>query len=205
MFPSRVETDRLRMERFDEATGVDEAYEYFGRDESVEEELRYVTQTPDDTPKETFDRLREAEEEWNEAESALYAVFPKEGEEGAGELAGDAKLSMEWDRGGAILGVRFRKRFWGRGYSGERAAAMLVLAFDHLDLDVVWAGAAEGNEKSRRAIQKYADRFGGRYDGVIRHWVPLDEGVADIHNYSITREEFEENREAAPEVTIHDG
>ena len=205
MFPPVVETDRLRLERFDEAVEIDEAYEYFGRDETVEEELRYLTQTPDDTPKETFDRLREAREEWDEAESALYAVFPKEGEDGAGELAGDAKLSMDWGRGGAVLGVRFRKRFWGRGYSGERAAAMLTVTFDHLDLDIVWAGAAAGNDNSRRAIEKYVDRFGGRYDGQIRHWVPLDEEVADIHSYSITREEFEANRETASEVTIHDG
>lgn len=204
MFPEAVETDRLRLQRFDEAVELDEAYEYFDRDETVEEELRYLTQTPDDTPKETFDRLQEAEENWTDAESALYAVFPRGGEDGAGELAGDAKLSVEWDRQGAVLGVRFRKRFWGRGYSGERAAAMLAVAFDHLDLDVVWAGAVADNDNSRRAIEKYVDRYGGRYDGLIRHWVPLDDAVADIHNFSITHEEFEENRESAPEVTIYD-
>lgn len=204
MFPAHVETERLHLRRFDEHVDLETAHEHFRRDETVEEELRYITHEPHDTRKETFDLLGEIEEDWEAAERATYAIVPKETEDGTGELAGDAVLMPQWDRRAAYFGVRIRKPYWGRGYSGERAGAMLVLTFDHLDLELASAAHHPENEQSERAIRKYVERFGGTHEGRLRNWVPFDEAVADMERYSISRDEFAANRDALGEVTVHD-
>jgi len=204
MFPTHVETDRLHLRRFDEHVDLPEAYDYFGRDETVEREMRHLTQEPDDTPKETFDRLAEAREEWEDAEGALYAIVPKESEDGAGELAGDAVLIPQWDKRSAYFGVRLREQFWGRGYSGERAAAFMWLTFERLDLEVASPGHVPDNDNSRRAIEKYVDRFGGGKDGVLRNWVPHGDEVRDLVVYSVTREQYERNRPEDLGVTVRE-
>lgn len=204
MFPAHVETERLHLRRFDEAVDLETAHEHFRRDPTVEEEMRYITHEPHDTLKETYDLLGEIEDDWEAAERATYALVPKAGEAGAGELAGDAVLMPQWDRRAAYFGVRIRKSFWGRGYSGERAAAMLAVTFDHLDLELASAACHPDNEQSERAIETYVERFGGRYEGRLRNWVALDDEVADMQRYSISRAEYAENREAASDVVVHE-
>lgn len=70
---------------------------------------------------------------FEKGESTTYGVRPKEGEH-AGELAGLAGVHPDWDRELATPGTWFPKPFWGRGYSGERAARFLELAFDRREL-----------------------------------------------------------------------
>lgn len=204
MFPEHVETERLHLRRFDEAVDLETAHDHYARDPTVEEELRYVTHDPHDTLKETHDHLAELAEGWDEGEGATWAIYPKEGQDGAGELAGDAVLSPQWDKRTAYFGVRIRKPFWGRGYSGERAAALLRVTFDHLDLELASAAHVPDNEQSGRAIEKYVDRFGGTHEGRLRNWVPMDDEVRDVHRYSVSRAEYEANREEAADVVVHD-
>jgi RimJ/RimL family protein N-acetyltransferase len=108
----------------------------------------------------------------------------------AEELAGTTNLNFDWDRRSAELGIWLRKPFWGRGYSGERAAALLELAFDRLDLELVGASHQDGNEQSRRAIEKYVERFGGQYDGLLRNFAPKGDEVRDLHRYTISKEQY---------------
>lgn len=191
MFPTVIETERLRLERFDRET-IDtlELYEYTAKTDSIEEETRYVTWDPHMTPKETLDFQTQMEEAWEKRENATYAVFPREGEAGAGEFAGNTGFGIDWDKRKATLGIWLRKPFWGRGYSGERAGALLQLAFDRLDLELVDVGHVPDNEQSKRAIEKYVERYGGRHDGVLRNW-HLDDGEpVDMQLYSISQDEW---------------
>ncbi|MEF8821885.1 MAG: GNAT family N-acetyltransferase [Halovenus sp.] len=52
-------------------------------------------------------------------------------------IAGGAGLDIDWGRQIGTLGVWLRKRFWGRRHPGERAEALLELAFEDLDQEVV--------------------------------------------------------------------
>jgi RimJ/RimL family protein N-acetyltransferase len=194
MFPAAIETERLRLERFDHehvdpfelydvtsAPEMAEVWEYtpFDRHETVQDAVAYVD---------------DAVERWENAESADYAIRPREGEAGAGELAGTGFLNTEWDRRTGRLGIWLAKPFWGRGYSAERARALLALAFDRLDLQVVAVTHNVDNEKSRRAVEKYVDRFGGRREGVLRNFVGDGEYVSDEVRYTISREEWRDTR-----------
>lgn len=52
-----------------------------------------------------------------------------------------------------------------------------------------------GNDKSRRAIEKYVDRFGGRREGTFRNFHGFgDDGAVDAVRYTISRDEWIANR-----------
>ena len=196
MFPERIETRRLVLERFCEAN-VD-LFEFYRvcSDADGEEEMADVTQYMPWDPHTTVDESKEfverCEDQWREGEAATYAIRPRKGEAGAGQFAGAGGLHLDWERRTARLGTWLRKRFWGRGYSGERAAALIEMAFDRLDLEVVAVTHHADNENSRRAIEKYVEAHGGRCEGRLRNWVPYGDEVADEYRYTITREEYRE-------------
>jgi len=202
LFPERVETERLLFEPMHEVD-VHEMYEICANDEGIEDVTQYMPWTPHDTPKETAEFLERQAEQWADGDSAGYVIRPREGEDGAGEIAGSTALHVDWDKQLGTIGLWLRKPFWGRGYSGERAGALLAVAFDHLDLEVVAVTHEAGNEKSRRAIEKYVESYGGRQEGLLRNFEPADietGGAVDARRYTITTEEFEANRGEPPTV-----
>lgn len=196
MFPERIETDRLRLERISHGSvDVYALHEFYGDDDDAAALFEYWDSTPHETVKETRDYVDEAERLWDDGEGAKYLIRPRDGEEGAGIIAGTTGLYPHWEKRSANLGIILDSRFWGRGYSGERADALLAVAFDRLDLELVVAAHVDGNEKSRRAIAKYVERYDGRYEGLLRNWHVLPHRVADVHRYTISRDEYFEATE----------
>lgn len=204
LFPETIETDRLRLEVIrPETVDVFEFYEHASAGPDVEEITEYLAWDPHATPKDTLDFVAERGEAFESSDGAAYVIRPKSDEDGAGEFAGDAGFDVDWDRRTMTLGVWLRPRFWGRGYSGERAAAMMTLAFERLDLELVAVTAHVDNEKSNRAIETYVEAHGGRRDGLLRNWRVHDDDPADFYRYSISREEWAANPTDV-EVTFHD-
>jgi len=192
LFPERIETDRLRLEALSTDTVDPLTYYEHASAEHADEVTTHLPWDPHEHPKESLDAVRNAEEAREASEHAEYVIRPSEGEEGAGEFAGTTGIYPKWDRLTATFGVWLRPTFWGRGYSGERAAAMIGLAFDRLDLEVVAVAHMDGNEKSRRAVEKYVDRFGGQHEGLLRDFQVNDDGtIVDMHRYTITSDQYE--------------
>mgnify|MGYP000370790351 CR=1 FL=1 len=189
LFPDAFETERLRYERLDAALDAFELYEHTGTEE-FERLSEHVSKDRHHHPKDALDYLDESAEQWEDGDRANWAMFPRDGEAGAGEFAGVASLIPLWDRRTARLGVWLLSDYHGRGYAGERADALIALAFDRLDLELVAAGHTDGNDASRKAIEKYVDRWGGEYEGVLRNWLVLDDEPRDLHRYSISAEEY---------------
>lgn len=196
LFPTEMESDRLQYERLHpDDFDAFELYEHVRVGAPAVDELtEHLPWDPYATPKAAFDWVEQCGENFVNGVDATYVVRPKDGER-AGELAGLASLHPDWDRQAATLGTWFRKPFWGHGYSGERAARLFKLAFDRLDLGVVTVTTDPENEKSRRAIEKYVERFGGREEGLIRHDVVIDGEPRDSIRWSITQEEWKRNRD----------
>jgi len=193
LFPQRIETDRLELEALTAET-IDALtlYRIASRHEpAIDEITKYLTWNPHETPKDSLAFIETVTAEREDGDGAAYLIRPREGEEGAGEIAGGAALDVDWERRRGTLGVWLRKRFWGRGYSGERAAALFELAFERLDLDVVGVTCHVDNEQSRRAIEKYVEAHGGTYEGQIRNELVYGDEPADVHRYSVTREEYD--------------
>lgn len=201
LFPETVETDRLRLRRLS-ADLLDplSAYDVYAptRSETIAAETESLSFDPHRTPKATADFLADAAEKWESGEGAVYAVLPDDDPDAydgpaveGRPYAGTTGLHLEWDRQVGGFGIHLRKPFWGRGYSGERAAALLDLAFDVLDLEVVAIPVHVDNENSRRAVARYVDRVGGRRAGPFRHAaVHADGTVVDRVRFSVGRDEY---------------
>ena len=193
MFPERFKTNRLTFERLtQESIDLFEFYRICSSDPGIEEVTRYMPWNPHQSVKETAEFVESVQTQWTDDEAATYVIRPRESEDGSGDLAGVTTLSCDWDRRTGGLGMWLRKRFWGRGYSGERAAALMEIAFERLDMEIIAVTHHVDNEKSQRAIEKYVEAHGGKRDGVLRNWIPYDDHVADEVRYTITRGEYRE-------------
>lgn len=194
LFPRRLETDRLELQRLCHET-VD-AREYYERcsehNAHIDEVTRYLPWDPHETPQETVEYVDDLESKWETNERGEWLIRPKAGEDGAGEVAGSACLVVDWATKTGTPGIWLRKRFWGRGYAGERARVLVDLAFGRLDLELVAIPVEDGNEKSRAAVSDYVDALGGQYDGVVRNSTVRPDGrIVDHHRYTITREQYD--------------
>lgn len=192
MFPETLESDRLNFERLSRKNvDVLALYEIFGANHDADRVLEYVDSTPHRTVKETFDLVERAEKRFDDGEGAQYVVRPKPTEDHSGEIAGIAGLYPKWDRRFATLGIILDEPFWAKGYSGERAELFVECAFERLDLELVAVKYIDGNERSKRAIEKYVERFDGQYDGLLRNWLAVEGEVFDCHRYTISRDQYE--------------
>lgn len=194
LFPRRLETDRLELERLcHDTVDVFDCYERRSRHEpGIEEVTRHLPWDPHETVGETAEYVDELERKWAASERAEYLLRPNSGEDGAGEVAGSACLVVDWETRTGTPGIWLRKPFWGRGYSGERARKLAELTFERLDLDLFAVPVEDGNEKSRAAVSRYVEALGGGYDGVIRNATVRPDGrVVDHHRYTVTREQYE--------------
>jgi ribosomal-protein-alanine N-acetyltransferase len=214
LFPERMRTPRLRYERFDEAVDAFDRYEWTRASRDARDrETRFVTQTPDAHPRETVESLEDVSERWSAGEGAYWAIYLRPGEPdadgdpvGAGDRVhvGVASVDPLWENRRVHTGVALYRPYWGRGYAGERAPALLAVAFERLDLDVASVAHFEGNENSKRQMEQWVDRFDGTEDGYFRNWVPRDGGDSepwDLRAYTITASDYRDAG-GAPEVEL---
>lgn len=192
VFPTRFETERLTFERASpDHTDPFEVY-----DLATTDRWDRVTEW---MPWYEFDRLDRAREylelqaeQWEQGEKASYTIRPQTDEPRAGDLVGFTALGPEWDERRAGSGIVLDPDVWGNGYAHERALEMVRLTFERLDLDAYYTTCAAGNDRSRRMIERYVDRFGGRHEGLLRQHSTRPNGeVTDQHRFTITRSEYE--------------
>jgi RimJ/RimL family protein N-acetyltransferase len=195
LFPERIETDRLVLEPLTTDT-VDTLalYEHVRVGAPhIDEVTEYLTWSPHETPGETREFVEAVTQDRENGEGATYVIRPRDGEDDAGEFAGVTVLGVDWDAQTATLGTWLRKRFWGRGYSGERAAALVEVAFERLDLEAVVVTVEPGNEKSMTAVSRYVEAHGGHREGLLRNYHADQDGrPVDVYRYTITRSEYED-------------
>lgn len=192
MFPERLSTERLRFEQFCHDTiSARELYTHASHvSPTIDEETEYLPWDPLRTVKDADERIDRFEALWEAGDRAEWVITPNESEDGAGDVAGSAGLIFQWEKDLALLAIWLRKPFWGREYSGERADALLTVAFEYLDVGVVAIPIHSENAKSYRAVSKYVDRHGGRYEGVLRNHAGRYDQPADHHRFSISQDEF---------------
>ncbi|MFC7069748.1 GNAT family N-acetyltransferase [Halobaculum lipolyticum] len=206
MFPETIETDRLRLERLtrDRVDPRDLYAVASDRSPTVDEETEYLPWSPLATLRDAEERIAEFERRWDERERAEWVIRPREGEDGAGEFAGTAGLICRWDRDLVSPAVWLRKPFWGRRYSGERADALLAVAFDRLDVGVAAVPIHGENDRSYRAVERYVERHGGRYEGLLRNHAGRYDEPADHHRFSVSRAEWRAADGARTAVRVTD-
>ena len=73
------------------------------------------------------------------------------------------------------IGYRFIEKHWGKGYATEAGKAFVNYAFNEMKVDVLHASADEGNENSRKIIEKlgmkYVNSF--EFEGKLEVWYEM--------------------------------
>lgn len=98
-------------------------------------------------------------------------------------LIGTADIDVSAGDGAAEIGYAFAAGVWGRGYASEAAALLIDLAFDHFDVNRVWATCDPANVASARVLEK----AGMRYEGLIRDLLEIRGRLRDSLRFGITR------------------
>jgi RimJ/RimL family protein N-acetyltransferase len=193
LFPERIETDRLLLDRlsFDTVEPL-ELYELSRTDGWATATDEHMPWFGFDRPDQVCDFIEECEDDWADREGAAYAVRPTGDEPRAGDLAGFRTFDPEWRRDRAGSDVVLAEPFWGRGYGTESGTAMVRLTFDRFCLGAFLTKCAAGNDRSRRMIERYVVDLGGQCDGLLRHENPRPNGrMTDQYRFSLLREEYE--------------
>lgn len=84
------------------------------------------------------------------------------------------------------IGYWIARPFWGRGYAPECVRALLSLYFA-FGAERLWCAHAEGNDKSRRVIEKCGFRY--QFNAP---WEAPAGGVRDTRYYAIRAEEYDD-------------
>ncbi len=84
------------------------------------------------------------------------------------------------------------KDFWGNGYMSEALAALTKNTFENTETELLSVGYHNGNERSRRVIEK----CGFNFDGIVKNAFRASNGVLyDINSYSMTRDAYFSKKE----------
>jgi len=113
----------------------------------------------------------------------------------SGRVIGSCGLHPDFKRmndGARMLGYVLDEDYWGQGYMTEAATALIHHGFSDMNLEIIGVYHFSYNMRSRRVIEK----CGFKYEGIMRQARRLYDGrLVDDVCYSLTREEYFENKE----------
>jgi ribosomal-protein-alanine N-acetyltransferase len=105
---------------------------------------------------------------------------------GQGELVGAIGLEVSLPHARAELGYWIAVPHWGKGYATEAGWAMLMFAFETLNLQRVTAHHFARNPASGRILQK----IGMKHEGMLRQHIKKWDHFEDCVMYGVLRDEF---------------
>ncbi|SDD25229.1 ribosomal-protein-alanine N-acetyltransferase [Terribacillus halophilus] len=88
------------------------------------------------------------------------------------------------------IGYVLAQPYWHKGYMSEAAKEVIRFGFDRMELERIEAKCLADNEGSERVMQK----AGMQYEGTLRKRMYLKGKQHDVKQYSIIREEFNNNK-----------
>jgi [ribosomal protein S5]-alanine N-acetyltransferase len=87
----------------------------------------------------------------------------------------------------AEIGYWMGVSYWGKGYIPEAVKELIKYSFEKLNLEILWCGYFEGNEKSKRVQEKCGFLY--HHTEKDKYWEMLKE-VRTEHVNQITREQW---------------
>ncbi|MFC7167879.1 GNAT family N-acetyltransferase [Halospeciosus flavus] len=117
-------------------------------------------------------------------EAATYGVTVE------GDVVGLATLEPDWERRTGNLALWLAPAERGREYAQEVGDLLVDVVFDDLDLDLVAVHHDVGADTARRALEKFLERNGGRFEARIRNAVNRGGELVDQRRYTLSRAEY---------------
>ncbi|WP_215115268.1 GNAT family N-acetyltransferase [Exiguobacterium sp. s80] len=185
MLPT-LETDRLLLRPMRQED-VDDLFAYT----QDEETARYVTWNANQTVEQAEQFLTYVLSNYEQGKQAPWAIEWK----ATGQMIGTIDfihLLLDENKQ-AELGYALSRQFWGKGIVTEVVERVLDFGFEALQLERIQARCMEPNVGSARVMEK----VGMTYEGTLRRLIFVKGTFHDVKMYSILREEYVTQRQAA--------
>ncbi len=122
-----------------------------------------------------------------------YAVVLKELNKPVGSvgLTFGENSTLKIPENEAEVGYWIGVPYWGKGLIPEAVETMLYYGFEVLELDKIWCGYFDGNDKSKRVQEKCGFKY--QYTNENMYWALMDD-IRTEHVTCITKEEWLEEQ-----------
>ena len=166
-----IETERLLLRELLES----DAEKMFEMDSNPNLHI-FVGKKPLKHIDETLEHIRLIQQQYRDFGIGRWAVVLKE----TGEFIGWSGIKFITNEINKYqnfyeIGYRFNEKHWGKGYATESGKAFIDYAFNTMNVDSVYAYADEGNENSRKILEKlglkYINSF--EYEGETEVWYEI--------------------------------
>ncbi|MBE6709069.1 MAG: GNAT family N-acetyltransferase [Ruminococcaceae bacterium] len=177
-----LETEHLILRRM-QKSDADDMYDYAKRHDTT----RYLLWNPHPDRKFTYQYLVYLNHQYKVGEFHDWAVIERESDRMIGTCG---FTRFDYGNDGAEIGYVLNPDFWGRGYATEAVRRVIRFGFDYLGLHRLEAKYMEGNNASRRVMEK----CGMTFEGVRRDSIFVKGGFVSVGVCSILRTEYNQNR-----------
>lgn len=120
-----------------------------------------------------------------------FAVVLKETGLPVGSIGIMQNVNIPTNPGECEIGYWIGKPYWGRGLIPEAANELIRYCFENLNMNLIWCGYYDGNEKSKRVSEKCGFKFHHTNENVfctlmgdvrVEHITYLDRGMWEKNN-----------------------
>lgn len=175
----RLETDRLILRQFK----IEDAENVFNNWASDDEVTKYLTWPTHSSVEMSRGYMEFCINGYNEKNVYQWGMEMKNSHELIGNIS-VVKIIDEIDS--VELGWVIGRKWWGNGYTAEAAERLLEFFFTEVSVNRICAGHDIDNPNSWRVMQK----IGMKYEGTLRQSGKNNQGIVDMANYSVLREEW---------------
>ncbi|TDO71573.1 RimJ/RimL family protein N-acetyltransferase [Flavobacterium chryseum] len=136
----------------------------------------FLGKKPVRTIEESVEQIKNIQQQYEDFGIGRWAVILKETNEFLG-WSGIKFITNEINKHKDFyeIGYRFIEKHWGKGYASEAAIDFVDYAFTEMKVDKLYAYADEGNENSRKVLEKlgfhYVNSF--EYENELEVWYEL--------------------------------
>lgn len=174
-----LETDRLILRPFK----IEDAEEFFNNWASDDEVTKYLTWPTHSSVEMSRSYMEFCINGYNEKNVYQWGMELKNSHELIGNIS-VVKIIDEIDS--VELGWVIGRKWWGNGYTAEAAERLLEFFFTEVSVNRICAGHDIDNPNSGHVMQK----IGMKYEGTLRQSGKNNQGIVDMANYSVLREEW---------------
>lgn len=158
----------------------DDMYAY----SKLEEVTKYLLWDPHPDRNYTYRYLNSLQSQYKAGTFHDWGVVFREN----GRLIGTCGFtSFDLNNGRGEVGYVFNPEYWGRGIAPEALLCVMAFGFRELELNRIEAHYIDGNERSRRVMEK----CGMTFEGIHKEYMYIKGKYRDIGFCAETKKEFE--------------
>lgn len=175
-----LETKRLIL-RLWQDSDLEDLYEYASK-EGVGENAGWPKHNSIEDSKEVLDMFISLKD--------VYAILYKENNKVIGSVGIHDRTKDEYSsKTQKEIGYVLSKSYWGQGLMSEAVKEVIKYCFNDLNIDILWCGHFDFNERSKRVVEKSGFKF---YKTEIYEAKKLNKTFNSLR-YILTKEDYYQN------------